>query len=192
MAKEPSIDRLMDLARGRLPADEAAALRAGWPEAAETVARTIEVLDADAADLPPIDAIARAKSLGTRLAALRPTSLVERIGETIARLVRDTRIDVAVAGLRGHAGFACTFATGDVEIEFECTEERSGGFRLAGQVSGEGWASLDFTSISGGTSIVTTLDEDGMFTAGVPSGSYVVTVRSRDGRSIRIDDFEVP
>lgn len=192
MPKEPSIERLMDLARGRLPADEAAALRDEWPEAIETITRTIEVLDADARDLPPEGAVARAKSLGARLGALRPASLAERIGEAVARLVRDTRLDAAVAGLRGNAGFACAFAAGGTEIEFECTGDRSGGFRVTGQVSGEGWASLEFVAIADGISTVTTVDGDGMFTAAVPTGSYVITARSRDGRSIRIDDFEIP
>lgn len=198
MAEEPSVERLIALARGRMPADEAAALRtriaseAEWRDAAETIARTIEVLDADAVDLPPVDAIARARSLGKRLASLRTASWTERIGETVARLVRDTRLDAGLAGLRGTAGFACTFATGSDELEIECTEERSGRFRVAGQVSGEGWQAVAFTAAGGGSTVSAGIDADGMFAAIVAPGSYVATVSARDGRAFTIEELEIP
>jgi hypothetical protein len=198
MAEEPSIEQLIALARGRMPADEAAALRARiasqaeWRDAAETISRAVEVLDADAGGLPPVEAIARAKSLGRRLASLRPASLVERIGESIARLVRDTRLDAGLAGLRGTAGFACSFAAGNDELEIECAEDRSGRFRLAGQVSGEGWQSVAFAAARGGSTVSAEIDADGMFAAIVAPGSYVVTVRARDGRLVTIEELEIP
>lgn len=198
MAEEPSVEQLIALARGRLSTDEAAALRkriaseAEWRDAAEAIARTIEVLDTDAGDLPPVEAIARAKSLGKRLASLRPASLAERIGETIARLVRDTRLDAGLAGLRGTTGFACTFAAGSDDLEIECTEERSGRFRVAGQVSGEGWQTVAFAAAGGGSTVSAEIDADGMFAAIVAPGSYVVTVRARDGRLVTIEVLEIP
>ena len=198
MAEEPSIERLIALARGRLSTDEAATLRAEilrraeWRDAAETVARTIEVLDADAGDPLPAEAIARAKSLGKRLTSLRPASPAERIAETVARLVRDTRLDAGLAGLRGTAGFACTFAAGNDDLEIECTEDRSGRFRLAGQVSGDGWRSIAFAAAKGGPTVSGEIDADGMFAAIVAPGSYVVTIRGRDGRSITIEELEIP
>jgi hypothetical protein len=198
MAEEPSIERLIALARGRLSTDEAAALRAWiasnaeWRDAAETVARTIEVLDVDAGDPLPVEAIARAKSLGKRLTNLRPASLAERVGETITRLVRDTRLDAGLAGLRGTAGFACTFAAGNDELEIECTEDRSGRFRLAGQVSGDEWQSIAFAASEGGPIVSGEIDADGMFVAIVAPGSYLVTIRGRDGRSITIEELEIP
>ncbi len=198
MAEEPSVEQLIALARGQMPSDEAAALRARiasqaeWRDAAETIARTVEVLDADARDLPPVEAIARAKSLGRRLASLRPASLVERIGESIARLVRDTRLDAGLAGLRGTAGFACTFAAGNDELEIECAEDHSGRFRLAGQVSGEGWQSVAFTTAGGASTVSGEIDADGMFAAIVAPGSYVVTISARDGRVVTIEELEIP
>jgi hypothetical protein len=195
--EEPTIERLVELARGKVSAEDAAALRARlatrpeWVEAFGTIDRLARVLDGDATDAVPPEATARARELGRRLALRAQPGMVERLAGAVARLLRDTRLDVATAGLRGQGGFACAYAADGLEVELECTEDRRGGFRIEGQVTGAGWTSIEFRS-EDDRPVRSSLDADGMFVVSLAGGTYEASVSDGAGRSVRIEHLEVP
>jgi len=195
--EEPTIERLVELARGKVSAKDAAALRAQlatrpeWVEAFGTIDRLARVLDEDATDAVPPEATARARELGRRLALRAQPGMVERLAGAVARLLRDTRLDVATAGLRGQGGFACAYAADGLEVELECTEDRRGGFRIEGQVTGAGWTTIEFRG-QDDRPVRMSLDSDGMFVISLAGGTYEACVSGAAGRSVRIEHLEVP
>ena len=203
MSKPPmSYDRLIAFASGELSGPEAAEVEAYVatdPKAAETVARfrmARATLRADDGADPPPEVVAKAKAIydARHFAAAGP-SLTEQVGRLVARLIYDSRLEPAVAGLRGQTtGFQVTYdlsaGGAELDLQAELAEEVGNGhrWRLVGQVASE--QSLPATRVAlcraGSLTPVetTTSDERGVFVLRTEPGTFDLHLHLPAGVSV--------
>ncbi len=210
-----TLDHIVALACGRLPATEAAAVRAAIAQSAELraafdrlgfAARTIE---ADTRDPVPADATDAAKRLGRRLESLRAPSLAERIDGAIrslvGRLVFDSRLDGPIVGLRGGTGFVVSYEVdgpaGRTDIDLECAPAgptaavTATSFDVVGMASGLRGGILNAVADDGaGQRFETVIDEHGMFRMRLAAGTYRLrlTPSNASAEPIELPTLELP
>lgn len=213
-----TLDHIVALACGRLPATEAAAVRAAIAQSAELraafdrlgfAARTIE---ADTRDPVPADATDAAKRLGRRLESLRAPSLAERIDGAIrslvGRLVFDSRLDGPIVGLRGGTGFVVSYEVdgpaGRTDIDLECAPagpttataaSAASSFDLVGMATGIRGGTLNAVADDGtGQRFETVIDEHGMFRMRLAAGTYRLrlTPSNASAEPIELPTLELP
>lgn len=119
-----NLERLIAYASGALTGPDAASVEARLasdPEAAAVVARCRAAADAvrtDDSTEVPAEVIARAKRIFDPSFLPQRTSWLERLEQVVARVIFDSRVQPAVAGLRGAAsGFQATFEIDEAEID---------------------------------------------------------------------------
>lgn len=150
--------------------------------------RAVEAVRFDAADPVPESTLAAARALGASLVAR--TGLVDRLRdafalaseavEAIVASVRfDSRLEPALAGLRGGSGFALALAADGVEIDLECEPTEGGRFIVVGQVSGPGpgavgveWFEESGDGLRPGPR--SSVDADGMFRTKLEPGRHLL------------------
>jgi hypothetical protein len=150
--------------------------------------RAVEAVRFDAADPVPESTLAAARALGASLAAR--VGLVDRLRdafalaseavEAIVASVRfDSRLEPALAGLRGGTGFALALAADGIEVDLECEPTEGGRFVVVGQASGAGpavvgveWFEESDDGLRPGPRSV--VDADGMFRATLEPGRHLL------------------
>lgn len=150
--------------------------------------RAVEAVRFDAADPVPESTLAAARALGASLAArvglvdrLRDAfALASQAVEAIVASVRfDSRLEPALAGLRGGTGFALALAADGVEIDLECEPTEGGRFVVVGQAAGAGpavvgveWFEESDDGLRPGPRSV--VDADGMFRTTLEPGRHLL------------------
>lgn len=210
---EPSTERILEYLTDALsPSDRAAveAALAASPAARESLARLSAVRDTVRDDTTwsvPATAVSAAHRLGERLAARKTPSILQRlsdaVGALVAQLQFDSRMDGALVGLRGAAGFALSYACEGIDIDLECTPtDDPDQFALMGQVvstgagpfvrvepflEGEDGTRLD--PLAGGT-----IDPSGMFRLTLRPGRYLLRFHAANGdaKTVDVHGVELP
>lgn len=203
---EPTPELLLGSIAGTLDAAQASALArlvSQDPELALRLTRlrvAVEATRDDAREAPPSAVIAAAKELGRRLESRRAPSLLEQftrvLDAVIARPVFDSRLEGALAGLRGGSGFALAFAAEGAEIEIECGAIDGDRFGIMGQATGCAFTRVEcFTERDGAVVAVTdvAIDADGMFRLELPTDRYTFRFhRLGQDRPIDVIGVDVP
>ncbi len=143
-------DRLVAFAAGELSGTAAAeveAIAARDPEAAAVIRRfrlAVETGRRDDSVAPPADVLSRARALFASRPAPARAGLLDALRRIIAELVYDSRLQPALAGVRGvgrsrQLSFESELADIDVEIE-PLTGESPERLRVSGQIARRGGA----------------------------------------------------
>ncbi len=196
-------EKLIAYAAEELSAAEAAGVEAHLardPSAAATVARYRMVqatLRGDDSVAPPNEAVARARAIfePARTAAAPRPSLVEHLERFVARLLYDSRAELALAGLRGSgAGFQMTYELpGDAELDLQAEpgDGADGAWRLLGQVASAGPRSKLRVSLCRAGSLVpirtVEADDRGAFALRVEPGTYDLHIGMPTGAVVASD-----
>lgn len=147
---------------------------------------------------PRAEAIHRAKAIGARNQMQTPGALQQSI-EFIAQLIFDSRATPALAGFRSAINKArLLYATdaGEVEIQIEPPPpgQKEAGQELVnilGHVESEQTARAACLHLPDDTPVVeAAIDEHGMFSLAVPSGSYQLTI-TLDRSTMKISSLDL-
>lgn len=193
MSSHPSDERLIAYANDELRGDDATAIAdhvIGCTGCAGTVARFRMVRDflrSDAQYAPPAALISRTKALFTKPEEAPARDFLAPLRRIIADLVFDSGggLTPALAGFRGTGERHRTFEAGSIEIDLQtspvATDEV---WRILGQIASDRDrepASLAFVPDGSDSAVVTvTSDENGMFQAQLPAGTYELAIRFPD------------
>lgn len=150
--------------------------------------RAVETVRSDARDPVPEAALAAARALGATLAPqaggevrLRDAFALaaDAVRAIVASVRFDSRLEPALAGLRGGRGFALALEADGVEIDLECEPAEGGRFVVVGQASCRGSAvdRVEWFEASGDglrPGPASAVDEDGMFRATLEPGRHLL------------------
>ncbi|MHC4413815.1 MAG: anti-sigma factor family protein [Planctomycetota bacterium] len=196
--------QLLRYAAGELSGPEAVEIEAHLardPDAAATVSRyrlvRATLLADDGVDPPP-EVVAKAKALFRRRAEVskRPPGLIDQVAATIARLIFDSRVQPALAGLRGPAtGFQLTYELSGARLDLEVEPAEpaepaaeGAGWRLLGQIaSPRPLPAVRVALCQAGTDepvCAVESDERGAFALDAQPGTYDLRIHLPDGVAV--------
>ncbi len=193
---EPTSDTILGYLASTLEPAQRAAIEARLARDPAFAARVdrlrfaIDSVRSDARHPVPAAVIEAAKDLGRRLSAARAPSLFERLSAEVRalvlRLTYDSRLEGALAGLRGGSGFALTFDLDGVELEIECDALEADRFAFMGQISGIACTAVEAfleTEDAGRAARVAEapVDRDGVFRLILASGRYLLRFHTPNG-----------
>lgn len=191
-------EQLIEYAAGQLSGDEHAKISA-YVKANPTVAQTVAMyrqahlaVGTDESIAPPEQLVAKAKSIFTVQPQAPAISWLDQLQQIIAELVFDSRVQPALAGIRGvGTTFQASYEAEQVsvDIEAEPIEESIGEsssqerWRVMGQIdmpesaSNVAVAMIPTESTAAIAAKQTVTDEHGMFTVEVDAGNYDLLIR---------------
>jgi anti-sigma factor RsiW len=158
--------------------------------AMEKIVLVRETVRADAALVPSVDALARVRALIAGRARSRPerASVFASLNHVVASLTFDGRSPMALAGLRGGTtAYVLRYALDTLDLDLEI--EPAGGaeterWRVTGQISTPDPVGPRPVAIAEAGSLRPILelatDDDGMFFAELPAGTYDVLIQLDD------------
>jgi hypothetical protein len=188
-------ERLLAYLAGDLGSAEAQRFEAELatdPEAARLAAAYRAVaaaVQADAARPVPEQLIARAKAIfQPRQKPSRVAAAIDRIRAHIAELTYDSRVQPALAGVRGEAqSHQLSYQAGEVDIDLQLDPIGEGDdqrWRILGQISGEEIPAIQSCQLtSTGSDLVlnqTDADEHAMFSFDLEPGTYDLFINVAD------------
>jgi anti-sigma factor RsiW len=195
MNEHPGFDELLAHAFGEVDETRASGIAAHVATCAECAAVLARVdlvratVRADAALVPSDTALARVRGLTVRRVRVRPESVSAFASpkRVVASLTFDGRSAAAFAGLRGGAApYVLRYALDalDLDLEIEPTGDEAKRRRVTGQVSTpEPVGPLPVAFAEAGSLrpvLELATDDDGMFFAEVPAGTYDLLIQLDD------------